>query len=55
MAEELVHLAIIESAKDHDSAAVFGLRLPNKLLYKWYEEGKCDGCKLIKELNRSIV
>ena len=55
MAEDLVHLAIIESAKDHDSAAVFGLRLPNKLLYKWYEEGKCDGCKLIKELNRSIV
>ena len=55
MAEDLMHLAIIESAKDHDSAAVFGLRLPNKLLYKWYEEGKCDGCKLIKELNRSIV
>ena len=55
MAEDLMHLAIIESAKDHDFAAVFGLRLPNKLLYKWYEEGKCDGCKLIKELNRSIV
>ena len=31
MAEDLMHLAIIESAKDHDSAAVFGLRLPNKL------------------------
>ena len=55
MAEDLVHLAIIESAKDHDSAAVFGLRLPNKLLYKWYEERKVRWMQLIKELNRSIV